>query len=321
MPPQENDHSLHAPCLIDGHADLLYAMTESHPNIAFDELEGLPITSEKLRAVNMHVLVSALYCPDSVNGAGTSARFLQGLIEYAERYLGSLQHIRSAADLNACVTERRPGTIWLVENADALLDIDHATLADKGIRVAGLTHVGRNRIGDGNMVPFPDGLTSAGKDLVRELSGAGFAIDTAHLSDPCFEDLTRIHDGPILCSHTGVRALADIPRNLAPEQIRIILERKGVIGMAVDPDMLTPFGEATIEDVFRHIDFVAQAFGADGIGVGTDFCGFYRTNTGLEDITALPALADIMRRHGYPEQSVRNIMGGNWRAFYDALLR
>jgi membrane dipeptidase len=118
-----------------------------------------------------------------------------------------------------------------------------------------------------------------------------------------------------------VRALADIPRNLTRSQVAVILERKGVIGIAADPAMLTPSGEASIQDIFRHIDWITQSFGADGIGIGTDFCGFFTVNVGFEDITKLADLARIMREHGYPEPSIRQIMGENWRTFYTSLLR
>jgi membrane dipeptidase len=163
-------------------------------------------------------------------------------------------------------------------------------------------------------------LTDKGKDLVRELAREGFAFDAAHLAEPGFRDLARIYEGPIISSHTGVRSLCDIPRNLAIDQVAVVLERKGVIGVAADPAMLTPSGTASIEDIFHHIDWIAQSFDADGIGIGTDFCGFHTPNAGFEDITRTADLVKIMLSHGYPMESVRKIMGENWRVFYESLL-
>jgi membrane dipeptidase len=242
-------------------------------------------------------------------------------VAYAEKYLTGLFHIKSAEDLDDCIRQKKPGMIWLIENADGLLEFDRARLAQAGIKVAGLTHMGRNRIGDGNNVQFPEGLTAEGKTLVEELGREGFAFDVAHLAEPGFRDLTRLCEGPLISSHTGVRALADIPRNLTRNQVAAILERKGVIGIAADPKMLTPSGEASIQDIFRHIDWIAQSFGADGIGIGTDFCGFHTVNAGFEDITRLSDLARIMREYGYPEPEIRKIMGENWRGFYRTLLQ
>ena len=304
---------------VDGHVDILYAMFESHPKVPFEELTGLPVTLDKMKSANVFISVAALYCPDLHNGAG-AAGFLSGLVAYAEKYLTGLSHIRSAGDLNDCIRQKTPGAIWLIENADALLEFDRSKLAEAGIRVAGLTHMGKNRIGDGNNVPLPEGLTSEGKNLVKELASEGFAFDAAHLAEPGFRDLIRIFDGPLISSHTGVRALHNIPRNLTRDQVAAILERKGVIGIAADPAMLTSSGEASIDDIFRHIDWIAQSFEADGIGIGTDFCGFHTVNTGFEDITRLEDLERIMLQHGYSEPSIRKIMGGNWRVFYESLL-
>ena len=200
------------------------------------------------------------------------------------------------------------------------MEFDRSKLAEAGIRVAGLTHMGKNRIGDGNNVAFPEGLTSEGKNLVKQLAREGFAFDAAHLAEPGFRDLVRIFDGPLISSHTGLRALHDIPRNLTRDQVAAILERKGVIGIAADPAMLTSSGKASIEDIFRHIDWIAQSFEADGIGIGTDFCGFHTVNAGFEDITRLADLERIMLQHGYSEPSIRKIMGENWRVFYESLL-
>jgi len=304
---------------IDGHVDAVHEMFESHLNVPFEELTDLPVTLEKMKSANVLAAVFALYCPDAHNGAG-SAGFLSRLVDYAEKFLTGLFHIKSAQDLNDCIRQKRPGMIWLIENADGLLEFDRARLAQAGIRVAGLTHQGKNRIGDGNNVPFPEGLTGEGKALVKELAKEGFAFDTAHLAEPGFRDLTRIYEGPIISSHTGVRALANIPRNLTKNQVAAILERKGVIGIAADPKMLTLSGEASIEDIFRHIDWIAQSFDVEGVAIGSDFCGFLTPNAGFEEIAKLSDLALIMREHGYPEPGIRKILGENWRLFYESLL-
>lgn len=305
---------------MDGHVDVLYEMVKSHRDVAFDDLPDLAVTPDKMRSANVMAAVFALYCPDKYNGDG-SRDFLAQLLAYAKRHLTGVFHIKSAEDLEECIRVNRPGMIFLVENSDGIIEFDLAQLAQAGIRVAGLTHQGRNRIGDGNGVPFPEGLSERGKGLVKKLSREGFAFDAAHLAAPGFRDLVRLHDGPLISSHTGVRAVADTARNLAKDQVAEITKRKGVVGIAADPKMLTLSGKASIDDIFCHIDWIAQMFDADAIGIGTDFCGFDTTNAGFEDITKLTDLETIMRAHGYPEESIRKILGENWRRFYGALLK
>lgn len=318
--PIENSAKTASPFpVIDGHVDVLYEMTNSREDIPFDQLTNSPVTIEKMRAGSVRILVAALYCPDTANGEGSAAPYLRGLIDYASKFMTGLVHVRSRDDLDNCLRRDTPGMILLVENADGLFELDRAILAKAGIRVAGLTHMGRNRIADGNNVRFPGGFSSSGTELVRELSAEGFAFDVAHLAERGFRDLVRIHDGPLLSSHTGIRPLCDIPRNLTVEQIRIILERKGIVGIAADPTMLSLDGKAAIEDVFRNIDWIAQRFETEGIAIGSDFCGFHSPNHGLEDISKLADLAGPLLDAGYPRESVEGIMGTNWRRFYDGL--
>lgn len=305
--------------VIDGHVDILYLMTHSHPETPFEDLEDSPVTLEKMKAGNVRVIVAALYCPDTYNARGSSA-YLQYLVDHADKYLAGFVPILSVPELENCLKQEPPGKILLVENSDCLLEADLDRLIAHGIKVAGLTHMGRNRIGDGNAVPFPEGLSTAGKELVRKLGSEGFAIDVAHLAEPGFRDLVRLHEKLLVSSHTGVRALCDTPRNLTREQVGIILDRKGVIGIAADPKMLSVDGVASIEDIFRHIDWIAQRFETDGIGIGSDFCGFHTPNTGMEDISKLADLADLLLRYGYPEESVRGILGMNWFRFYRSLI-
>jgi len=54
--------------------------------------------------------------------------------------------------------------------------------------------------------------------------------------------------------------------------------------------------------------------------VGSDFGGFAGVCVGLEGHARLPALADRLRRAGYPDAAIAGIMGENWRRFYAAVL-
>ena len=209
----------------------------------------------------------------------------------------------------------------LLENADALLEFPPEGLKRRGFRMVGLTHVGKNRIGDGNSVTGPEGLTPAGRNLVRELDRLGFAIDTAHLSDPCFREVADLFSGPLVSTHTGLRSLCDIPRNLSDDQVRIILSRGGVVGIAAFPGMLSLDGEADISHVFRQIDTLVQKFGPSGVGIGSDFGGYDTICAGFEDHSRLPVLAGLLDSAGYPDTAVRDIMGDNWYRFFSDLLK
>jgi membrane dipeptidase len=109
---------------------------------------------------------------------------------------------------------------------------------------------------------------------------------------------------PCVSTHTGIRERCNLQRNLDLEQVRHICERGGLIGITFNPEMLTPTGEAEIEDIFIHLDTVIQRFGPDYAAIGSDFCGFDEPVKGMEDHTGLKALKTIMKAHGYTKEAI-----------------
>jgi len=93
-----------------------------------------------------------------------------------------------------------------------------------------------------------------------------------------------------------------------------------MVGITFNPEMLSPGGEARLENVFAHFDTVVQKFGPQGVGIGSDYCGFDLVTEGLEDITGITALIDVMLDHGYPSEDVNDIMGRNWLRIYESYL-
>lgn len=310
-----------SPPVIDGHVDLVYAMQRSAAATPFAELASGPITPRSLARGGVRALVGALYCADAHNGPGTAAAHLRQLMAFTGRQLTGLVPIRSATQLEVCWRgETAPGVLPLLENGDALADGGLDEYEAWGIRVVGLTHAGANRLADGNAVVRPEGLRPAGRQLVAELARRGWAIDTAHLAEPGFWELLGCFPGPLLCSHTGLRRFCNIPRNLDDGQVAALLGRGGVLGLALAPEMVADAGPATLEEVFRQLDWLVQRHGDVGVALGSDLGGFEGRCEGLEDHGRLGRLARRLALAGYPEAAVAGIMGGNWRRFYGELL-
>jgi membrane dipeptidase len=307
--------------VIDGHVDLLYALHKATVTTPFAGLADGPVTLRQLKRAGVRVVVGALYCTDACNGPGRAAGHLRELLAAAARQLTGLVPVRTAADLESCWRgEAGPGLLPLLENGDALADLEPGELEGHGLRVVGLTHAGANRLADGSGVAHPGGLRPAGRRLLAELSRRGWAIDTAHLADPGLAEVLADYAGPLLCSHTGLRRFCDRPRNLSDAQLRALFARGAVVGLALAPEMLTGTQRCSLEDFFVQLDWVVQRFGDAGVALGSDLGGFEGACAGMEDHGALGALAERMRRAGYPEETVGRIMGGNWQRFYARLL-
>ncbi|MBI5779774.1 MAG: dipeptidase [Planctomycetes bacterium] len=226
--------------------------------------------------------------------------------------------VKSAADLTDLVRRDGMGFLINIEGGNPL-NKDVGILKvfyELGVRSLGLTHNPHNDLGDGIGIKRPRGLTSFGKTVVRELNRLGMLIDVAHLARPGFRDVARIAKGPFISSHTGVRALRDIPRNLDDEQIKEICRRQGVMGVFYLPDYLKAFkrkkDSATIKDVVNHIQYIADKFGVDYVGLGSDWDGYGGVTYGLEDCSCLPNITQELVRRGFNRNEIRKILGGNF---------
>ena len=158
------------------------------------------------------------------------------------------------------------------------------------------------------------GLKPFGLSLLREMDKKGVYADVSHLNEPGFWDIVNHMDLPLIASHSNVRALCENTRNLYDDQIKVIIEKKGFIGINFYNAFLVKDRPATLEDVFVHIDYIAQMGGIDVIGFGSDFDGIDEWPEGLAHPGEFENLINLLRGHGYAEKDIEAIAGGNlWR--------
>jgi membrane dipeptidase len=143
-----------------------------------------------------------------------------------------------------------------------------------GVRMSGLTHNNRNRIGDGIAeARTKGGLTEFGVQLVKELNRLGIVIDVSHLSDNGFWDVIETSKAPIIASHSNSRKLCGISRNLNNDQIKALSESGGVVGINFWPLSISKH-KSDIEKALDHIDHISELVGVDYVGLGSDFGWF-----------------------------------------------
>lgn len=299
---------------VDAHVDLPYLMVNRAPKSMLSEIDDAPFTLRRAMHAGIKLFFSALYCEDRFNGDPAFAHF-QELLDATLKHYDQVDILKDPSTLReAPEASDKVETLFLLENADALAD--HLSyigrLKENGIFVVGLTHIGANRLADGNGVRYSEGLTRQGKAVIHHLLESGLLVDVAHLHPQCFWELMRRSEAPIVSSHTGIRDIFDTPRNLTLEQVKEMAQRGGAVGITFNPEMLGPSDTASLDDVFAHIDTVVQRLGPETVGIGSDFCGFDSVTEGLEDVRGIAGLLDIMQVHGYPHDAVARIMGYNW---------
>ena len=179
--------------------------------------------------------------------------------------------VESADDLRRAKRENKLGLILRFQGAEPIGDdFDHvAAFRRLGIRVVELTHNRRNLYGDGSTEPGNAGLSVLGKLLVEQLNVDRIVVDVAHGSERTMKEGIAASKAPVLISHSGCRALSDLPRLADDETLRAMAKTGGVIGIMFWP-YLTRAGQPMAIDVIRHIEHAIDVCGEDHVGIGTD---------------------------------------------------
>jgi membrane dipeptidase len=215
-----------------------------------------------------------------------------------------------------------------------------------GVRVVQLTYNRRNLVGDGCTEPHQSGISRFGVELVRELNELGIVVDVSHCGDLTTVEAVEVSKLPIAYTHTACRALFPHPRAKTDEQLRLLADNGGYVGIVAVPFFLKEVG-AGIPDMVDHVVHAAEIVGIENVGVGTDW-GFWTTDfpaelrpramqefaatsgfrpednlqlgIGLGSFVEWGDRVEITRElvaRSFSDQEIQGLLGGNWLSFLD----
>lgn len=183
-----------------------------------------------------------------------------------------------------------------------------AEIAALGVRYLSPAHLASSRAAPSSLFGPGPPLGEAGRALVAELEARGVVVDLAHLARRAFLEVCREARRPLLVSHTGVRALSPLWRNIDDEQIRAVAERGGVAGVIMTPRFLRLRGA---EGVAAHVAHLHDVGGEDLPALGSDFDGLVRPPADVADAAGLPRVTEALLGRGLSERAVRKALGLN----------
>jgi membrane dipeptidase len=152
--------------------------------------------------------------------------------EQARRHAAGLEIASTADDILRIHRAGKVAALMGVEGGHIIQDSlpvlrDYYRL---GVRYMTLTHFKTNNWADSSAdIAAHNGLTAYGRDVVREMNRLGMLIDISHVSDKAFYDALDVSRAPLIASHSSLRALCDIPRNMSDDMIRALAQKGGVV--------------------------------------------------------------------------------------------
>lgn len=193
------------------------------------------------------------------------------------------QDIRQAHESGKC------GIIFGFQNA-AMMGDDTSRVklfANLGVRVVQLTYNIRNQLGDGSMVPDNHGLTDFGRAVVTQLNENNILVDLSHSGEQTCLDALAVSNRPIAITHTGCRAVTDLPRNKSDQELRLLADKGGVAGLYYMPFLATG-RQAHSGDLIAHTEHAINICGEDHVGIGSD--------NGITAVDNMPAYRAEIRK-------------------------
>ena len=250
--------------------------------------------------------------------------------------------VRRAADIREA---KRTGRLGLILGAEGGKLLEGSLAPLRNFYRLGMRHLQfhwaiRNQLGTAQSTPDEPGLTKFGREVVAEMNELGMLLDVSHSSPASIDDVLTVTSKPIINSHTGSRELNPTNTQLLwDDQIKALADNGGVAAIHFCSQVLLGTGQrATVDDVLAHLDRLVNVGGIDSVGLGPDFlldstsrtanayvnqgipADAYTWTENLDDSSKLPNFTAAMVAHGYRDEDILKILGGNLLRVIEATL-
>ena len=356
--------------LIDGHNDLPYVLREKDGI----EFRGIDISKPeprfntdipRLRKGNVGAQFWSAFVSVNTAKKGTAIRTTLEQIDVihrlATRYPDTFEMAYGTDDI---LRIRKAGKIASLIGVEGGHSIDNSlgtlrTFHRLGVRYMTLTHSESTDWADScSDTPKANGLTPFGEDVVREMNRLGMLVDLSHVSPATMKAALKVSKAPVIFSHSSARAVADHPRNVPDDVLKLVKANNGIVMVNFFSGFLTPEGaRATqkmfevsrelkkkypdddaafraalrewtkendyapggVRDIVDHIDHIVKVAGIDHAGIGSDFDGVPKLPRQMSDVSCYPYITQELVNRKYTREQIHKILGGNLlRVFADA---
>ncbi len=347
--------------VFDGHNDLPWEIRQKGSR-SFQKLDisqpqpELHTDIDRLRRGNVGAQFWSVYVPASTAGQGTS--LLQTLEQIdivramVKRYPDVFALALTAEDIDQARQQGKIASLIGVEGGHSIEDSleNLRRLHQLGARYMTLTHSDTLSWADAATDESRhQGLSPFGEEVVREMNRLGMLVDLSHVSVETMKDALRVSRAPVIFSHSSARAVADHPRNVPDDVLRLTARNGGVVmvnffsGFVVPEsarrmaDMFDeqrklrkehpdeegyqqalqrwrashPIEPGTVHNVVDHIDHIVRVAGIDHVGLGSDFDGVSMLPRQLKDVSTYPVITQELLNRNYTAAEIHQIMCGN----------
>ena len=279
--------------------------------------------------------VFAIWIPDELRGKEAFDYYVK-VLENHKREINEnskkIQLCQHFSDIEEALKNCRCAAITAVEGASPFAEKDAVFIAkENGVKLITLTWNGENEIGYGCQSGNDSGLKECGKALLRDMSDLGIVADVSHLNRAGFYDAVS-SGAKVIASHSNSEKVLlktrkdsddkffSCRRSLNDEQIKLLIECGGLIGINFCRSFLGDEGDDGFEAVYRHMVHILDLGGENVLAIGSDYDGC-EINSDIAGVNKIPDLAAFLTQKGFDTALIDKIFFSNSQKFFKNVLQ
>ena len=227
--------------LVDGHNDMPWKLRDQG-SVSFTKLdiskrqETLQTDIPRLRAGGVGAQFWSVWVPANTAYRGTALLTTLEQIELVQamiqRYPETFELALTVDDIRRIHAEGKIASMIGIEGGHCIENSLNVLrkLHQLGARYMTLTHSDTLDWADSATDDQRHGgLTPFGEEVVLEMNRLGMMVDLSHVSPDTMKHALRVTQAPVIFSHSSAREVADHPRNVPDDVIRLVAENDGVV--------------------------------------------------------------------------------------------
>lgn len=288
-------------------------------------------------------------CDPKFDGAEALDVAVTGLLDY-DRLIATHPEFflkaTSVADIDRARASGKLAVLYLYQNSTQFgHDLDRVDMFYRlGLRSCQLTYNDANLAGAGCRTSGGR-LTPFGHQLIERMHHRRMLLDLSHVHMQTMTDAIEASPGPVHISHTACAAVHPHVRNTTDENLKLLADKGGVVGICQIRPFITDRKHDNLGDYIAHIDHAVRVAGIDHVAIGSDrdhrrieltpeYIAQLKKEEGPQFTDAelplfldalngprrMETIWDALRRSGRPDGDVEKIMGGNlYRLYKDVI--
>ena len=268
--------------------------------------------------------------------------------KHFQDYKNLIFHGKTFKDIEKAHQEKKTAIFFGFQNCSPIED--DISLVEKvydlGARFMQLTYNNQSLLATGCYEKNDSGVTRMGKEVIKEMNRLGLVVDMSHSAEKSTFDAIEFSSKPIAITHANPSFWFGAKRNKSDELLKALSDSKGMLGLSLYPHHLKDTSNCTLESFCEMAAKTAELMGVKHIGIGSDLCighpntvvewmrngtwtkekdygegssknpNFPKQPNWFEDARGFKNLENGLKKVGFREAEVNDILGNNWYNFY-----